>query len=67
MLEESEVELVHLDDLFLILNQLSIQLQGKGANMFSHLGIIKDFVEKLLLQIERVENNHVVHFSCVSV
>ena len=35
--------------------------------MLTHQGIIKAFVEKLLLWTNRVENNNFVRFPCVNV
>ena len=61
------MELAYLVDIFSILNQLNVQLQGKGANLFIHQGIIKTFVEKLQLWIDRVENSNFVQFSYINV
>ena len=66
ILAESELELAYLVDIFSILNKLSLQLQEKGVNLFTHQGIIKAFVEKLQLWINRVENNNFVQFPCVN-
>ena len=66
ILAESELELAYLIDIFSILNKLNLQLQGKGVNLFTHQGIIKAFVEKLQLWINRVENNNFVQFPCVN-
>uniref|UniRef100_A0A8C3T3A4 HAT C-terminal dimerisation domain-containing protein n=1 Tax=Chelydra serpentina TaxID=8475 RepID=A0A8C3T3A4_CHESE len=41
------------------------QLQGKGANRFSHQSIIKAFLDKLALWIIRVEGNNLVEFPYV--
>ena len=65
MLEQSQLELAYLVDIFGILNKLNLQLQGKGANLFSHQGIIKAFLEKLELWIRRVEGKNLVQFPCV--
>ena len=65
MLTQSELELAYLVDIFGILNKLNLQLQGKGANLFSHQGIIKAFIEKLEFWIGRVEGNNLVQFQCV--
>uniref|UniRef100_K7FL77 Uncharacterized protein n=1 Tax=Pelodiscus sinensis TaxID=13735 RepID=K7FL77_PELSI len=43
--------------IFGILNKLNLQLQGKGANLFSHRSIIKAFLDKLELWIIRVKGN----------
>ena len=66
ILAESELELAYLVDIFSILNELNLQLQGKGGNLFTYQGIIKTFVEKLKLWIDRVENNNFVQFPCVN-
>ena len=66
ILAELELELAYLVDIFSILNKLNLQLQGKGVNLFTHQGIIKAFVEKLQLWINRVENNNFVQFPCVN-
>ena len=66
-LAESELELAYLVDIFSIFNQLNVQLQGKGANLFTHQGIIKAFVEKLQLWINRVENSNFVQFQYLNV
>ena len=66
ILAESELELAYLVDFFSILNKLNLQLQGKGVNLFTHQGIIKAFVKKLQLWINRVENNNFVQFPCVN-
>ena len=61
-LAESELELAYLVDIFSILNQLNVQLQGKEANLFTHQSITKASVEKLQLWINRVENSNFVQF-----
>ena len=61
-LAESELELAYLVDIFSILNQMNVQFQRKGANLFIHQGIIKAFVEKLQLWINRMENSNFVQF-----
>ena len=66
ILAQSELELAYLVDIFSILNKLNLQLQGKDVNLFTHQGIIKAFVEKLQLWINRVENNNFVQFPCVN-
>ena len=66
-LAELELELAYLVDIFSILNQLNVQLQGKGANLFTHQGIIKAFIEKLQLWINRVENSSFVQFPYLNV
>uniref|UniRef100_K7FYF8 DUF4371 domain-containing protein n=1 Tax=Pelodiscus sinensis TaxID=13735 RepID=K7FYF8_PELSI len=62
VLTQSNLELV---DIFGILNKLNLQLQGKGANLFSHQSIIKAFLDKLELWIVRVKGNHLVQFPYV--
>ena len=64
---ESELELAYLVHIFSILNQLNVQLQVKGANLFTHQGIIKAFVEKLQIWINRVENSNFVQFPYLNV
>ena len=66
-LAKSELELAYLVDIFSILNQLNVQLQRKGANLFTHQGIIKAFVEKLQLWINRVKNSNFVQFQYLNV
>ena len=61
------MKLAYLVDIFSILNQLNVQLQGKEANLFTHQGIIKVFVEKLQLWINRVENSNFVQFPYLNV
>uniref|UniRef100_K7F603 DUF4371 domain-containing protein n=1 Tax=Pelodiscus sinensis TaxID=13735 RepID=K7F603_PELSI len=58
-------ELAYLVDIFGILNKLNLQLQGKGANLFSHQSIIKAFLDKLELWIVRVKGNNLVQFPYV--
>ena len=65
ILADSELELAYLVDIFSILNKLNVQFQRKDANLFTHQGIIKAFVEKLQLWINREENNNFVQFPCV--
>ena len=67
ILAESELEFAYFINIFSILNKLNLQLQGKGVNLFTHQGIIKAFVEKLQLWINRVESNNFVQFPCVNV
>uniref|UniRef100_K7FBH7 DUF4371 domain-containing protein n=1 Tax=Pelodiscus sinensis TaxID=13735 RepID=K7FBH7_PELSI len=62
---KSNLELVYLVDIFGILNKLNLQLQGKGANWFSHQSIIKAFLDKLELWIVRVKGNNLVQFPYV--
>uniref|UniRef100_K7GBQ1 DUF4371 domain-containing protein n=1 Tax=Pelodiscus sinensis TaxID=13735 RepID=K7GBQ1_PELSI len=62
---QSNLELVYLVDIFGILNKLNLQLQGKGANLFSHQSIGKAFLDKLELWIIRVEGNNLVQFPYV--
>uniref|UniRef100_K7FQJ5 DUF4371 domain-containing protein n=1 Tax=Pelodiscus sinensis TaxID=13735 RepID=K7FQJ5_PELSI len=62
---QSNLELADLGDIFGILNKLTLQLQGKGANLFSHQSIIKAFLDKLELWIVRVEGNNLVQFPYV--
>ena len=66
-LAESELELAYLVDIFSILNQMNVQLQGKRENLFTHEGIIKAFVEKLQLWINTVENSNFVRFLYLNV
>ena len=66
ILAESELELAYLVDTFSILNKLNLQLQGKGANLFTHQGVIKAFVEKLQLWFNRKENTNFVQFPSVN-
>ena len=66
ILTELELELAYLIDISSILNKLNLHLQEKGMNLFTHEGIIKAFVEKLQLWINRVENNNFVQFPCVN-
>ena len=66
-LAESEWKLAYLVDIVSILNRLNVQLQEKGANLFTHQGIIKAFVEKLQLCINRVENSNFVQFPYLNV
>uniref|UniRef100_K7G174 Uncharacterized protein n=1 Tax=Pelodiscus sinensis TaxID=13735 RepID=K7G174_PELSI len=47
VLTQSNLEHAYLVDIFGILNKLNLQLQGKGANVFSHQSIIKAFLDKL--------------------
>uniref|UniRef100_K7GCU8 DUF4371 domain-containing protein n=1 Tax=Pelodiscus sinensis TaxID=13735 RepID=K7GCU8_PELSI len=47
VLTQSNLELAYLVNIFGILNKLNLQLQGKGANLFSHQSIIKAFLDKL--------------------
>ena len=61
-LTQSELELAYLADFFGILNKLNLQLQGKCVNLFSHQGIIRTFLEKLELWIERVASDNLVQF-----
>uniref|UniRef100_K7FKI8 DUF4371 domain-containing protein n=1 Tax=Pelodiscus sinensis TaxID=13735 RepID=K7FKI8_PELSI len=49
---------------FGLLNKLNLQLQGKGANLFSHQSIIKVFLDKLELWI--VRGNNLVQFPYVN-
>ena len=65
VLTQSNLEIAYLADIFGILNKLNLQLQGKGANLLSHLSIIKAFLEKLELWIVRVEGNNMVQFPTV--
>uniref|UniRef100_K7F5A6 DUF4371 domain-containing protein n=1 Tax=Pelodiscus sinensis TaxID=13735 RepID=K7F5A6_PELSI len=65
VLMQSNLELAYLVDIFGILNKLNLQLQGKGANLFSHQSIIKAFLDKLELWIVRVEGNNLVQFPYV--
>ncbi|KAG6930713.1 zinc finger BED-type containing 8, partial [Chelydra serpentina] len=62
VLMQSNLEFAYLVDIFGILNKLNLQLQGKGANLFSHPSIIKAFLDKLELWIIRVEGNNLVQF-----
>uniref|UniRef100_K7FLK2 Uncharacterized protein n=1 Tax=Pelodiscus sinensis TaxID=13735 RepID=K7FLK2_PELSI len=55
VLKQSHLELEYLVDIFGILNKPNLQLQGKGANLFSHQSIIKAFLDKLELWILRVK------------
>uniref|UniRef100_K7FML1 Uncharacterized protein n=1 Tax=Pelodiscus sinensis TaxID=13735 RepID=K7FML1_PELSI len=55
-------ELAYLVDIFGILNKQNLQLQGKGANLFSHQSIIKAFLDKLEFWIVSVESNNLVQF-----
>uniref|UniRef100_K7G016 DUF4371 domain-containing protein n=1 Tax=Pelodiscus sinensis TaxID=13735 RepID=K7G016_PELSI len=63
LLIQSNLELAYLVDIFGILKNL--QLQGKGANLFSHQSIIKAFLYKLELQIVRIKGNNLVQFPYV--
>uniref|UniRef100_K7F692 DUF4371 domain-containing protein n=1 Tax=Pelodiscus sinensis TaxID=13735 RepID=K7F692_PELSI len=65
VLTQSNLELAYLVDIFRILNKLNLQLQGKGANLFSHQSIVKAFLDKLELWIIRVEGNTLVQFPYV--
>uniref|UniRef100_K7FCM8 DUF4371 domain-containing protein n=1 Tax=Pelodiscus sinensis TaxID=13735 RepID=K7FCM8_PELSI len=65
VLTQSNVERAYLVNIFGILNKLNLQLQGKGANLFSHQSIIKAFLDKLELWIVRVEGNNLVQFQYV--
>ncbi|KAG6937286.1 zinc finger BED-type containing 5 [Chelydra serpentina] len=62
---QSNLEFAYLVDIFGILNKLNLQLQGKGANLFSHQSIIKAFLDKLELWIVRVEGNNFIQFPYV--
>uniref|UniRef100_K7FT67 Uncharacterized protein n=1 Tax=Pelodiscus sinensis TaxID=13735 RepID=K7FT67_PELSI len=61
--KESNLELAYIVDIFGLLNKLNLQLQGKGANLFSHQSIIKVFLDKLELWI--VRGNNLVQFPYV--
>uniref|UniRef100_K7GCS1 DUF4371 domain-containing protein n=1 Tax=Pelodiscus sinensis TaxID=13735 RepID=K7GCS1_PELSI len=61
-LMRSNLKLAYLVDIFGILNKPNLQLQGKGANLFSHQSIIKAFLDKLELWILRVKGNNLVQF-----
>uniref|UniRef100_K7FLS1 DUF4371 domain-containing protein n=1 Tax=Pelodiscus sinensis TaxID=13735 RepID=K7FLS1_PELSI len=65
VLTQSNLELAYLVDIFGILNKVNLQLQGKGANLFSHQSIIKAFLDKLELWIVRVKGNNLVQFPYV--
>uniref|UniRef100_K7FBY5 DUF4371 domain-containing protein n=1 Tax=Pelodiscus sinensis TaxID=13735 RepID=K7FBY5_PELSI len=66
VLTQSNIDLAYLVDIFGILNKLNLQLQGKGANLFSRQNIIKAFLDKLKLWIVRVKGNNLVQFPCVN-
>uniref|UniRef100_K7GIF2 DUF4371 domain-containing protein n=1 Tax=Pelodiscus sinensis TaxID=13735 RepID=K7GIF2_PELSI len=58
-------KLAYLVNIFGILNKLNLQLQGKGANLFSQQSIIRAFLDKLELWIVRVKGNNLVQFPYV--
>lgn len=50
-------ELAYLSDIFGILNELSLKLQGKNNDMFQYLEHIQGFQKMLLLWQTRLKSN----------
>uniref|UniRef100_A0A2R8PB65 Family with sequence similarity 200 member B n=1 Tax=Callithrix jacchus TaxID=9483 RepID=A0A2R8PB65_CALJA len=51
-------KLAYLTDIFSILNELSLKLQGKNSDVFQHVECIQGFQKTLLLWQARLKSNH---------